>query len=575
MTPGTSGKPDVTAPPWRTRFVLAVFVLLAFALGGRAVHLQFVRAEFLVGQADARHLRTAEIPAHRGMITDRTGEPLAISSPIKSVWAVPRDVLAYDGGVNAIATVLGRNAATLRGELEARSDREFWYLARHVSPDVAAAVVDAEIPGVSLQREYRRFYPSGEVTGHLLGFTDIDDRGQEGVELAYDQWLDGEPGAKRVLRDRLGRTVEDVDLLAAPEPGKPLRLSIDRRLQYIAYRALKSAVNRHRALGGSAVLLDARNGEILAMVNQPRFNPNNRADRGQGRSRNRAVTDVFEPGSTLKPFTVAAALESGEYAPHTPVETGPGWMQVSGSAIKDVRDFGAIDVSTVIQKSSNVGAAKIALSLEPDSIWRLLLRSGFGASAGVGLPGEVTGHIAAQPSRRPIEQATLSFGYGVSSSTLQLARAYTALAREGTLAPVSLLPVTQPAASGERVMSAGTARAVVAMMERVVRPGGTALQAAIPGYRVAGKTGTVRKPEPGGYATDRYVSLFAGLAPASDPRFVSVVMIDEPRGKAYYGGEVAAPAFSEIVSGALRLFNVPPDAGPEHDQLMAVREERR
>lgn len=559
-------------PAWRPAFVLAAFALLAVLLGARAVHLQLLEREFLVGQADARHLRTAEIPAHRGMITDRFGEPLAISSPVDSVWAVPSQLLAAERGLDELAALIGRDPAELRQELEQRTEREFWYLARHVKPATADAVMALELPGVALQREYRRFYPAGEVTGHLLGFTNIDDIGQEGVELAFNSWLDGDPGKKRVVRDRLGRTIANVELLEPAEPGRDLTLALDRRLQYIAYRALKRTVSRHRAKGGSAVVLDARNGEILAMVNQPVFNPNSRANRGTARSRNRAITDVFEPGSTIKAFTAAAALESGKYEPHTMIDTGPGYMRVSGNPVRDARDYGLIDVATVIKKSSNVGAVKIALSLEPGSIWELLVRAGMGRRTGVGLPGEVSGHIWARPSHRPIERATLAFGYGVSVTALQLARAYTALARDGTVVPVSLLPRKAEWVPGERVMSASTARAVRRMMVGVTEEGGTAPLAAVPGYRVAGKTGTIKKAVAGGYSDDRYAGIFAGMAPASDPRFVCVVYVDEPRSEDFYGGQIAAPAFSEIMAGALRLYNIAPDrdTGADTERLMAA-----
>jgi cell division protein FtsI (penicillin-binding protein 3) len=564
-------------PAWRPAFILAVFALLAVVLGARAVHLQLLEREFLVGQAHARHLRVAEIPAHRGMITDRFGEPLAISTPVDSVWAVPSQLLAADRGLAKLAALIDRDPAALRQELEGRLEREFWYLARHVPPQVADAVMALGLPGVALQREYHRFYPAGEVTGHLLGFTNIDDVGLEGVELAFDHWLDGDPGAKRVVRDRLGRTIETVELLDAAEPGRDLRLALDRRLQYIAYRALKATVIRHRAKGGSAVVLDARNGEILAMVNQPVFNPNSGEHRGTARSRNRAITDVFEPGSTLKAFTVAAALESGAYEPHTLIDTGPGYMRVSGNPVRDARDYGVIDVATVIQKSSNVGAAKIALSLEPGSIWDLLRRTGMGRLTGVGLPGEVSGHLWARPSHRPIERATLAFGYGVSVTALQLARAYTALARDGTVVPVSLLPRQADWLPGERVMSATTATAVRRMMVRVTEEGGTAPLAAVSGYSVAGKTGTVKKAIAGGYADHRYRAVFAGMAPAGDPRFVCVVMVDEPRSEDFYGGQVAAPVFSQIMAGALRLYNIAPErrriGGPEH--LMAAGDPAR
>lgn len=543
---------------------------MAVAVVARAVQLQVVEQEFLQGQGDARHLRVAAITAHRGMILDRHGEPLAMSSPVESVWTDPGKLLdRARARVPELARLLGKEPSRLLTYLEQRRDREFVYLRRHVNPQRGRQVMDLALPGTALQREYRRFYPAGEVASHLLGFTDIDDVGQEGLELSFQDWLSGTPGAKRVVQDRLGRAIGDVERLRESEPGRSLMTAVDRRLQYLAYRELKAAVRRHRARSGSLVLLDARTGEVLAMVNQPAFNPNNRADIEGSRYRNRAVTDVVEPGSTLKPFTIAAALETGRYRPETPIDTGPGVLRVGGNPIRDVRDFGRIDVASVIRKSSNVGAAKIALSLEPGTVWEVLARLGFGRTTGSGFPGEVGGHLAAMPSDRPIERATLAFGYGVSATPLQLAHAYAAIAADGVMRPISFLKRDEVPA-GQRVMSAATARAVRRMMEGVVSSTGTAPKAAISGYRIAGKTGTVKKPVAGGYAEERYVSLFAGLAPASDPRFVCVVTVDEPRGDVYYGGLVAAPVFREVIAGALRLYNVAPDAQPEARQLMAA-----
>lgn len=561
-----------TPPVWRGRLVGAVFVALAGVLLARGVELQLTDSEFLQGQAEARHLRVESLPAHRGTITDRHGEPLAMSAPVDSVWADPGTLLAAKGGVQELAATLQLDAASLRQALDARSEREFVYIRRHVDPELGEAVMDLELPGVALRREYRRFYPTGEVTAHLLGFTDIDDRGQEGAELAFNDWLSGTPGAKRVLRDRLGRTVEDVERLREPRPGNELALSLDRRLQYIAYRELKAAVQEHEAVSGSLVLLDARSGEVLAMANQPAFNPNRREEIDGQRYRNRAVTDVFEPGSTIKPFTVAAALESGRYTPSTRVDTAPGVMRVGRHQVRDVRDYGELDVASVISKSSNVGAARIALDLELGSVWRLLGDAGLGQVTGAAYPGEASGHLAALPPERPIERATLAFGYGVSATPLQLARAYAAIANDGALPSVSLL------AGGERaepepVMSARTAQAVRRMMEGVVQPDGTAPAAAVPGYRVAGKTGTVRKAVAGGYAEDRYTATFAGMAPVSDPRFVCVVTLDEPRGEHYYAGQVAAPVFGAVMAGALRLYNVAPDAEPQEARLVAAGRE--
>lgn len=566
----TGGSRQTAMPPrWRGRLVSGTFIALALVLLGRGVELQLIEREFLQGQAAARHVRVESLPAHRGTITDRNGEPLAMSAPVDSVWADPAPLLAADGAVRRLAAVLEIGAAGLHEALAARRDREFVYIRRHLDPQRAAAVMALDLPGVALRREYRRFYPTGEVSGHLLGFTNIDDHGQEGIELAYNGWLSGEPGAKRVLRDRLGRTIEDVERLREPRPGQDLTLSVDRRLQYIAYRELKAAVQAHAARSGSLVLLDARSGEVLAMVNQPAFNPNRRGEISGGRYRNRAVTDVFEPGSTIKPFTVAAALETGRYAADTPVDTAPGVMRVGGHQVRDVRDYGELDVAAVISKSSNVGAARIALDLEPGRVWQVLAAAGLGRPTGAAYPGEAGGHLAPLPPERPIERATLAFGYGVSTSALQLARAYAAIANDGMLPEVRLLAGAGEEA-GRRVMSAATAQAVRGMMEGVVRPAGTAPKAAVPGYRVAGKTGTVRKAVAGGYAEDRYVSTFAGMAPVSDPRFVCVVTLDEPRGEHYYAGQVAAPVFGAVMAGALRLYNVAPDATPRDTRLVAA-----
>ncbi len=559
MSRGPHRGGEAAAPLARRRVLLGAFALAAVALAGRAVFLQVLNTGFLQRQGEARHLRVVAVPAHRGMITDRNGEPLAISTPVQSVWADPGDVPADARALARLARVLGMPAPALARRIAARRDRAFVYLRRHVDPRTAERVRSLAIPGVHLQREYRRYYPLGEVTAHVLGFTDIDDAGQEGVELAWDRWLRGTPGARRVLRDRLGHIVRDVALLRPARPGRDLRLALDRRVQYLAYRELKAAVLRHRARGGSLVVLDARTGEVLAMVNQPSYNPNRR-DRGpRAARRNRAVTDVFEPGSTVKPFTVAAALESGRFRPDTPVDTGPGFLRVADATVRDVRNYGLLDVTGVIRRSSNVGAAKIALALPARRLWSVLARVGFGQAPGSGFPGEAHGVLADYRRWHAVEQATAAFGYGLSVSALQLARAYAALAADGRLPEVTLLRRTR-AAAGERVLPARVARQVRAMLEAVVAPGGTGRRAAVPGYRVAGKTGTVRKAEPGGYSDHRYVALFAGMAPASRPRLVAVVVIDEPRAGGYYGGEVAAPVFARVMAGALRLLDVAPDA---------------
>ncbi len=550
----------IVLPAWRRWIVMLVLLSLPLVLMSRAVSLQLLEGDFLQGQGDQRHLRVETLPAHRGAIYDRNGEPLAISAPVDSVWAEPGVLLeeAAPEQLSALAEALGLDAGGLRSELAARQTREFFYLRRHVDPTLAETAMALEIPGVHLQREYRRFYPAGEVTGHVLGFTDIDDQGQEGLELAYNDWLSGEPGAKRVLRDRLGRTIEDVERLREPAPGQDLTLTIDKRLQYIAYRELKRAVEQNAARGGSLVLMDARNGDILAMVNQPAFNPNRRSDITGGRYRNRVVTDIYEPGSVTKPFTVAAALASGLFTADSQLNTSPGVMRVGSHQVRDVRDFGELDIEGLLRKSSNVGAAQLALEMEPGRVWQVLNEVGLGQPTGIAFPGEAGGFLAPVPSRRPVERATLAFGYGMSVTNLQLARAYSVFANDGQLLTPRLLVGAQtPPATP--VLAPALAREVRQMMTSVTRSGGTATQAAIAGYAVAGKTGTSRKAVAGGYAERRYISTFAGMAPADDPRFIAVVTIDEPGGEQYYAGPVAGPVFQAVVGDALRLYNVTPD----------------
>lgn len=548
----------------------------------RAVDLQVVRKDFLQDQGDARYLRVVKIAANRGMITDRNGEPLAISTPVDSVWANPREIVkATPRQWSQVARLLGMGADRLRRRLDGHADREFVYIKRDVDPATGRRVMDAGMPGISLQREYRRYYPTGEVSAHVLGVTNIDDVGQEGMELVYDHWLKGKPGNKRVIKDRLGRIVEDVESITKPVPGHDLALSLDRRVQYLAYRELKSGIMRFQAHSGSAVVLDARTGEVLAMVNQPSYNPNSRTDLHRSHMRNRAVTDVFEPGSTIKAFTIAAALESGAYTPHTMINTTPGVFRVGNDTIHDSRNFGLIDVSKVIQKSSNVGASKIALSMLPKRLWGMFSRVGFGQVTGSGFPGEAGGHLSDYWRWNKIDQATMSFGYGISVTPLQLARAYTVFADGGRLKPVSFVRLdhTPPA---RQVMHAETARQVRAMLESVVSNEGTAPEAHIPGYRVAGKTGTVHKPVPGGYSEDRYMAIFVGMVPASDPRLVGVVVVNDPSGGKYYGGQVAAPIFERIMAGAVRLLDIPPDNLPSSPtyrppagQVEATREQAR
>lgn len=563
-------------PAWRARVVSALFALAFLGVAGRAVYLQGIHNDFLQQKGDARFSRVVEISAHRGMITDRNGEPLAISTPVESVWASPEDISASAEQARKLAMLLELEPREVRNKLQ-DPDREFVYLKRQLPPEAAAKVVALGIPGVFLQREYRRYYPSGEATAHLLGFTNVDDRGQEGIELAYDQSLAGVPGSRRVIKDRLGRIVEDVGGLRPPKPGEPLALSVDRRIQYLAYREIKAAVEKHRARAGGIVVLDARTGEVLALANVPSHNPNNRAGATPARVRNRALTDVFEPGSTLKPFTVAAALELGLFKPGTVLQTAPGHFSIGPATVRDAHPNGALTVAEVVQKSSNVGAAKIALTIPPKDLWGLFHRAGFGAVSGSGFPGEASGRLRPYNTWRPIEQATMSYGHGISVNLLQLARAYTIFASGGELKPISLVKLDAPG-TGLSVISPAVARAVREMLELAVQPGGTAPLARVMGYQVAGKTGTAHKLAGGKYVRDQYVSSFVGLAPASDPRLVIAVMIDEPSAGEYYGGTVAAPVFSRVAEGVLRVLQVAPDAPmgrqpPTADGVPLVREE--
>ncbi len=569
QTPGLAA-----LPPWRSR-LLFVFLLLGLcALIARAGYLQGIHNDFLQQQGEARYGRVINIHAHRGMITDRHGEPLAISTPVESVWASPPDVEATPQQIMQLAQIMGMDAKAVKSRLS-DTGRDFVYLKRLLPPEQAAKIMRLEIPGVSLQREYRRYYPDGDVTAHLLGFTDLDDNGQEGLELAFQEELGGKAGSQRVIKDRKGRIVEDVASIRAPKPGSNLALSIDSKMQYLAFREIKLAVEQHRAKSGSIVVLDAHSGEVLALANWPSFNPNNRDKPGLDVLRNRAVTDLFEPGSTMKPFAVAAALNAGKVTPKTVINTEHGKMMVSGKMIHDTHPEAALTVAQVIQKSSNVGTAKIALLLEPETLWSSLGASGFGASTGSEFPGEAGGKLRDYKTWRPIEQATMSYGHGISVSLLQLARAYTIFANDGRLMPVSLLKLDS-AVSGQKVYSDTTARQVRDMLELAVQPTGTAPLARINGYRVAGKTGTAHKLEGGRYV-DRYVSSFVGLAPASNPRLIVAVMINEPGGKEYYGGLVAAPVFSNVMGAALHLRNVPNDAPLDHEvmpsQAGIVREE--
>jgi len=559
MKLGQHRSDDPGSRAWRHWFVLGLLAVGGMALVARAVYLQVIDQEFLEKQGDARILRTAKLSANRGMIVDRNGEVLAVSTPVDTVWADPRKLAQVPHEFPRLAKALDRDAEWLARRVTSSLNREFIYLVRHMRPQDAAKVKALGIPGVDTLREYRRYYPAGEVTGHLLGFTNVDDVGQEGLELAFDQWLGGEPGEKRVMRDSLGRTIEDIERIRAPRPGQDLVTSIDLRVQYLAYRELKAAVQANHARSGSVVVLDVHTGEVLAMVNQPAFNPNDREQYAASRYRNRATNDFFEPGSSIKPFVYAAAFESGRYHPDTLIETGPGMLRVSTKTVKDKHNLGTIDVTTALAKSSNVAVAKVALSLRPQDMRGTLERLGFGSVTGSGFPGESAGILTSAQHWRPIYQATISYGYGLSVTPLQLAQAYAALASGGMRRPVSLRKVDAPPA-GERVLDDAVAHELVTMMEAVVGDEGTARRARVMGYRVAGKTGTAWKAsESGGYTTNKYMAVFGGVVPASNPRLAAVVVIDEPSGGVYYGGEVAAPVFSAVMSGALRLLAIPPD----------------
>ncbi|MDP2101482.1 MAG: penicillin-binding protein 2 [Methylotenera sp.] len=547
----------VKLPAWRRRLLL-VLVLLGFAaLLGRSVYLQSFHKRFLQEKGDARYNRTLTLPSQRGKITDRYGELLAISSPVESVWANPSDVKINANQTKRIADLLGLKVAVVDKKL-ANSEREFVYLKRRVSPELASEVMKLEVPGVYLQREYKRYYPAGQVTAHLVGFTGIDDKGQEGFELTMNEMLSGKSGSRRVIKDRAGHIIEDLEAVKVPQDGHDVTLSIDRRIQYLAHRELSKAVEKYKATAGAAIVLDAKTGEVLAMVNVPTYNPNNPVNIA-GKTRNRAITDTFEPGSTMKTVTAAAALESGKYKPDTQIQTAPGYMNIGSATIHDAHPHGVLTVSEVIQKSSNVGAVKMSLSLEPQYLWNIYNQIGFGAKTRIGFPGEASGRVRDYKTWRPIEQATMSYGHGISVTLLQLARAYTVFANDGEIKPVSLLKL-KDVPVGAQVFSAKTAHEVKDMLELVVLPGGTALKAQVLGYRVAGKTGTTHKLGDRGYEKNKYVGSFVGMAPASNPRLIMAVMIDDPSSGEYYGGTVAAPVFSTVMADALRMLAVPQDA---------------
>ncbi|MBP6490940.1 MAG: penicillin-binding protein 2 [Thauera sp.] len=543
-------------PAWRPRIVMLALMGCSLALVGRALYLQGVNDDFLQAKGASRYARVLEVPATRGRITDRHGDILAVSTPVRAVWALPTDARLEPAQVRELARLLEMNVNELNGKLAA--GRDFVYLKRQVPPEVAQAVADLRLPGIHQEKEYRRYYPGGEVMAHILGFTDLEDRGQEGIELAFDKRLSGRAGARRVIKDRRGQIVEDVEAIRPPRDGDDVALSIDGKIQYLAWSALREAMEEHKAKAAAAVVLDVRSGEVLALVNAPTFNPNNRANLTGAQLRNRVFTDAFEPGSVMKPFIAALALERGKVRLNTPIDTGNGRMTIGTATISDTKRHGVMTMAEVVQKSSNIGTVKMAQQLGSEEMWHLFDQLGFGTPLNLGFPGETSGRLRPAKSWRPIEQATMSYGHGISTSLIQMARAYLVFAREGELVPLSLTRVEAAPSSGRRVFSVETARQMRTVLAMAVGPGGTAIRAQVPGYTVAGKTGTAHKLEDGRYAR-KYISSFVGFAPASQPRIVVAVMVDEPSAGKHYGGLVAAPVFSRITEGTLRTLGVAPD----------------
>ena len=545
---------------WRFYLILSIIFLAVFGLILRVLDLAIIDKHFLQQQGDERVLRLMIEPSLRGMITDRNGYPLAVSTPVYSAWINPREFAASRASLKSLGQLLEMKPKEILmiNARDKNRKREFTYLKRGLSPDRSQKIKALGITGLYLQEEYKRYYPEGEVTAHVIGYTNVDDQGQEGLELGYNDWLKGEPGKRWVIKDRLGRVISDVQRVQEQQPGHDLVLSIDRRIQYIAYRELMAGVIENKAASGSAIVLDTRTGEILAMVNQPSYNPNNRPEKMTDAIRNRAVTDTFEPGSTIKAFSVASALDSGHFKADSVIDTSPGWIRVGHNVVMDHSNNGLLTVTQILQKSSNVGVTKMILSLSPNQLWSLLHRVGFGESTNVNFPGEQSGSLVKHDPWGQFTLATLAFGYGVSVTPLQLARAYLVLADNGEKKPVSLLKVNKPV-TGPQVMDPKITREMLTLLESVVEKGGTGTAANVPGYRVAGKTGTAKLVGKNGYEKHRYTSMFIGLAPLTNPRFVVAVVIHDPQGKHYYGGTVSGPVFSKIMESALRLYDVPPD----------------
>lgn len=551
--------------PWRFRVVVGLLAIMVGAICWRIIDLQVVDRDFLKGQGDARSLRHIPIPAHRGLITDRNGEPLAVSTPVTTLWANPKEMQASKERWPQLAAALGQNAQQLTERLTQQAGKEFIYLVRGLTPEQGQHVLDLKVPGVYGLEEFRRFYPAGDVTAHMVGFTDLDDHGREGVELAYDEWLAGVPGKRQVIKDRRGRLIKDIQVTKNAKAGKTLALSIDLRLQYLATRELRNAIAEQDAKAGSLVIMDVKTGEVLAMVNQPTYNPNNRRSMFPAAMRNRAIIDVFEPGSTVKPISMSAALESGRWKPTDKVEVYPGSLQIGRYTIKDVsKSEGPIlDLTGILINSSNVGMSKIAFDIGGEAIYRVMAQVGLGQYTGLGFPGERVGNLPNHREWRKAETATLSYGYGVSVTALQLVHAYAALANDGKMVPLSILKVDK-APEATQAIPKETAETVQGMLQQVIEAPRGVFRAQVPFYHVAGKSGTARKATVGskGYTENAYRSLFAGFGPMSDPRYAIVVVIDEPGKGGYFGGLVSAPVFSKVMSGTLRLMNVPPDNLP-------------
>lgn len=557
--------------PWRFRVVLGLLALMVGAIAWRIVDLQVVDRDFLIGQGDARSMRHIPIPAHRGLITDRNGEPLAVSTPVTTLWANPKELLAVKDKWPELAAALGQDPKAFSERLESLANKEFIYLVRGLTPEQGQAVLDLKISGVYGIEEFRRFYPAGETTAHMVGFTDIDDHGREGVELAYDDWLAGVPGQRQVIKDRRGRLIKDVQVTKNAKAGKSLALSIDLRLQYLANRELRNAIIENGAKAGSLVILDVKTGEILAMVNQPTYNPNNRRNLQPSMMRNRAMIDVFEPGSTMKAISMSAALESGRWKPSDTVEVYPGTLQLGKYTIRDVtRSEGPVlSMAGILINSSNVGMSKVAFDIGGETIYQLAQKVGLGQPTGLNFPGERVGNLPNYREWRKAETATLSYGYGLSVTTIQLAHAFAVLANNGRMTPLSLIRLDEPAKSTQ-VLPESVAKTIQGMLQQVIEDSRGVYRARVPAYHVAGKSGTARKTSVGkGYTENAYRSLFAGFGPMSDPRYAVVVVIDEPSKAGYYGGLVSAPVFSKVMSGTLRLMNVTPDNLPPTQQANA------